>query len=417
MTVKISTLKNGLKVATDTMTDAKSVMVGMWVGIGSRNETKKLNGISHMTEHMMFKGTKKRSAYKISKLIEDKGGVLNAHTSREETAYYARILPEHTETAIDVISDMMLSSVFSEKEFLREQQVVLQEIGRDLDTPEDHIYDLLLEQSYPNQSLGRPILGKENIIKNMTNKNIMDHVRKYYHTGNSVFIASGKVDHDNIVKLAEKYFSSMKKGKKTKTKKSKFKYGEIRKNKNSEQLHLMMSFPSTNIYARKTHVATLLGTLLAGSSSSRLFQKVREKRGLVYNISTHNASFQDSGIFCLYAGTDPKLAGKLLPIICKELKDVTKNISKAELNRAKAQLRADYLMGQEKVMRRGESLGQQILLFGKESKPEKILNKIENISVEETQNMAKKIFSKAPVIATLGNADKIDDYKNIRDML
>lgn len=417
MTVKISTLSNGLRVATDTMAEAESVMVGVWISVGSRHEPKNANGVAHMTEHMLFKGTKKRSAYKISKIIEDKGGMLNAHTSREETAYYARVMPEDTERATDVIADMMLNSVFDEKELRRERQVVVQEIGRDLDTPEDHVYDLLLETAYPNHALGRPILGKANLISRMPRKQITGYVKKHYHTGNTVLIASGKIEHKHTVELAEKYFAAIPKGREVKIEKAKFKKGELRKHKDSEQLHLMIAFPAPSMHANKTHVAALLGTLLGGSSSSRLFQKVREKRGLVYNIATYALPFQDSGMFCLYAGTDPKCISKLIPIVCKEMIDVTQNISLSELKRAKAGLRSDFLMGQESVMRRGEMLGQQMLTYGKASRPDKILKKIESITVDETQDMAKKIFSKPPVITTLGDADKLEDYKIIRDRL
>ncbi len=417
MTTQISTLSNGLRVATDTMEEAESVMVGIWIGVGSRHETENANGIAHMTEHMMFKGTKKRSAYQISKIIEDKGGVLNAHTSREETAYYARVLPEDTERATEVLADMMLNSTFSEKEFEKERQVILQEIGRDLDTPEDHIYDILLDTAYPDQKLGRPILGKTKRIASMPRKYVMDFVKKNYHTGNCVIVASGKIEHNEMIRLAEKYFLDMRKGKALKTKKAYFKKGDLRKEKDSEQLHLMMAFPSENIYSRKTPEAAVLATLLGGSSSSRLFQKVREKQGLVYNISTHTQPFYDTGLFCIYAGTDPKLAGKLMPIICKELMDVTSNISTSELKRAKAQLRADFLMGQEKVMRRGEMLGQQVLTFDKISTPKNILKKIEAITKEKTQALAQKIFTKAPVITSLGKSDGIETYKSIRSRL
>lgn len=292
MTVQISTLANGLRVVTDTMQEAESVVIGAWVGVGTRHEPWRANGIAHLTEHMMFKGTKRRSAYAISTSIEKNGGSMNAHTTREETAYYARVLPEDTERAADIIADMLLRSVFDSKELDRERQVIIQEIGRDRDTPEDYIYDLMHETAFPRQKMGRAILGTTDVIERLPRDSVVDYVKKNYHAGNIVVVGTGKIAHEELVALARRYFSRLPAGKPTKAEGARIKQGDLRQEKESEQLHLMMSFPAPGLHAKNSHVAGLLGTLLGGSSSSRLFQKVREKRGLVYNISTYHMPFQ-----------------------------------------------------------------------------------------------------------------------------
>ncbi|MDX9690603.1 MAG: insulinase family protein [Proteobacteria bacterium] len=417
MTVQISTLPNGLRIATDTMAEAESVAIGAWVGVGTRHEPWNANGIAHLTEHMMFKGTKHRSAYTLSKVIEKNGGVMNAHTTREETAYYARVLPEDTERAMDVVADMLMRSVFDEKELNRERQVIIQEIGSDLDTPEEHIYDLMHENAFPRQKIGRSILGTTDVIEKLPREMVIDYVNKYYHAGNIVIVGTGKINHDELVKLSKRFFGRLPAGRPAKADCARIRYGDRRQEKESEQLHLLMAFPAPGLHTKKSHVANLLGTLLGGSSSSRLFQKVREKRGLVYNISTYHLPFQDVGLFCLYAGTDPQRAKELIPVVCKELRDVTHKISPSELKRAKAQLRADLLMSKESVMRRAEMLGSQILNFDRPIEMESTLQQIMCVTEEDTQAMAKKILSRAPIFTALGPVEGIESYRTIAERL
>ncbi len=417
MTVQISTLPNGLRVATDTMAEAESLVIGAWVGVGTRHEPWHANGIAHLTEHMMFKGTKHRSAYALSSAIEKNGGTMNAHTTREETAYYARVLPEDAERAADIIADMLLRSVFDSKELDRERQVIIQEIGRDLDTPEDYIYDLMHENAFPKQKIGRSILGTTDVIERLPREKVVDYVNKNYHAGNIVIVGAGKIAHQELVKLAKRYFGRLPAGAPTKAEKARIRRGDLRQEKESEQLHLMMAFPAPGLHAKNAHVAGLLGTLLGGTSSSRLFQKVREKRGLVYNISTYHLPFEDVGLFCLYAGTDPERVKELVPVVCKELKDVTKHISPSELNRAKAQARADLLMGKESVMRRAEVLGHHMLTHGAPIALETLLAQVMAVTEEQTQAMAAKILSHAPIFTALGPTSGIESYGNIRERL
>ncbi len=414
MTVQITTLDNGLRIVTDEMADAESVVVGAWVGVGTRNEPWNANGVAHLVEHMMFKGTKKRSAYALSTAIENKGGSMNAHTSREETAYYARVLPEETANAIDIIGDMLRNSVFNPKELDRERQVIIQEIGRDLDSPEDYAFDLMYKLALPNQKAGRPILGSADIIARLPRSAITDYVARYYTAANMVVVAAGKIKHADFVGMAQKHFASLPRGKKPVDDKARVAGGVTLSPKEIEQVHLILGFAGPGYHAKTDYYPTqLLSVVLGGSSSSRLFQKIREKRGLVYTISSSHSGLKDAGIFQIYAGTDPKRLRELVPVMCNELQDVRQNITRGELARAKAQIRADLLMGRENVMRRAEIMGHQILTYGHVIPAEKILHKLSAVTEDQVQSMAQKIFARKPILTALGPVEELEDYKKI----
>jgi predicted Zn-dependent peptidase len=414
MTVKITELDNGLRIATDAMPDAESVVVGAWVGVGTRHEPWNANGVAHLVEHMMFKGTKTRSSYAISSAIENKGGDMNAHTSREETAYYARVLPEEAETALDIVADMLRHSVFAPKELDRERQVIIQEIGRDLDSPEDYAYDQMHRLALPDQKIGRSILGTVRVIEKLPRAAIVDYVSRYYVASNMVVVASGKVDHEKFVELVKKRFAGLKRGKKPIAEKARVASGAKLMSKDIEQVHLILGFAGPGYQARTSYYPTqILSLILGGGSSSRLFQKVREKRGLVYTVNAAHIGFRDAGIFQIYAGTDPKRLRELVPVICNELHDVRKNVTRGELSRVKAQIRADLLMGRENVMRRAEIVGHQILAFGKPVGSKKILERFNAVTAVDVQNAAKKIFAQKPIVAALGPLEELEDYKKI----
>ena len=417
MSIQITTLPSGLRIATDSMLEAESAVVGAWVGVGARHEPWAANGIAHLTEHMMFKGTKRRTAFALSSAIEKTGGSMNAHTTREETAYYARVLPEDAGRAMDIIADMLQRSVFEPKELERERQVVIQEINRDKDTPEDYVYELMHETAFPRQKIGRAILGTTDVIESLPRDTLVDYVRRHYHAGNIVIIGSGKIAHADLVDMARKYFGRLKAGETSKIETARIRFGDKREAKDSEQLHVMMSFPAPGQRSRKSSAAALLGILLGGSSSSRLFQKVREKRGLAYSVSASHLPFQDVGLFSVYAGTDPERVKELVPVMCRELRDVMTHITPSELNRAKAQARADLLMSQESVMRRAEMLGSQMLTFGKPQNLRQTLDEIMAVDIEQTQAIARAILSRRPIITALGPTEGMEPYKTITERL
>lgn len=417
MTIQITTLPNGLRVATDTMLEAESMVIGAWVGVGTRHEPWSANGVAHLAEHMMFKGTKHRSAYALSAAIEKNGGAMNAHTTREETAYYARVLPEDGELAADVIADMLQRSVFDPKELDREREVIIQEIGRDQDTPEDHVYDLLHSAAFPRQKLGRSILGSPEVIANLPRRKLTDYVKQHYHAGNIVIVGSGKIEHAKLVELAKRHFGRLVQGKAPKFETARIKSGELRRDKDTEQLHMMLAFPGPGLMARSVHAASLLGIVLGGSSSSRLFQKVREQRGLAYSVSASHMAFQDVGLFTLYAGTDPQRVRELIPVVCRELRDVTRHITPSELKRAKAQARADLLMSQESVMRRAEILGHQMLTYGKPLPLSRTLDQIMAVTEDDTQRLAAKLFTRKPILTALGPVGELEAYARVAERM
>jgi predicted Zn-dependent peptidase len=417
MTIKITTLPNGLRIATDAMQDAESVVVGAWVGVGTRHEPQRANGVAHLVEHMMFKGTKKRSAYALSTAIEKNGGMMNAHTTREETAYYARVLPENAALACDIIADMLQHSTLNAKELEREKQVIIQEIGRDIDSPEDHIFDALHHAAFPKQKIGRSILGSAKVIAALPRKAVADYVKNYYRAGNIVVVGAGKVDHDDFVAMVKARFGRLPRGKAPKREKARIQSGAKLMPKAIEQLHLILGFAGPGFHSRDIFATQLLSVLLGGSSSSRLFQKVREKRGLVYTVSSGVIAFSDAGIFQVYAGTDPERIRELIPVVCQELRDVTHNVTPSELARAKAQCRADMLMGQESVMRRAEILGHQLLAFNRTWSIAETLKKFESVTKKDVEAMAKKLLSRAPILTALGPLDKLEDYRAIAKRL
>jgi predicted Zn-dependent peptidase len=362
---------------------------------------------------MMFKGTKTRSSYALSAAIENTGGSMNAHTTREETAYYARVLPEEVENATDIVADMLRHSVFDPRELDRERQVIIQEIGRDLDSPEDYAFDLMHKLAMPEQKIGRAILGSADVIARLPRDAITDYVARYYTAANMVLVAAGKIAHDDFVGMVKKRFASLPRGKKPIDEKTRIRGGASLVTKDIEQVHLILGFAGPGYHARSIYATQLLSLVLGGSASSRLFQKVREKRGLVYTINSGHSGFSDSGIFQIYAGTDPKRLRELIPVVCDELNDVKHNINRGELVRAKAQLRADLLMGMESVMRRAEIIGHQILAHGKPIPTEQVLTRLMAVSVEEVQDMACKIFARKPILTALGPLAELEEYKKI----
>jgi predicted Zn-dependent peptidase len=413
MSVKITTLDNGLRIATDTMPGAESVVVGAWVGVGTRNEPWKANGVAHLVEHMMFKGTKKRSAYALSTAIENKGGSMNAHTTREETAYYARVLPEEVENATDIVADMLRHSVFDVKELDREKQVIIQEIGRDLDSPEDLTFDLMHGLAMPDQKIGRSILGSADVIAKLPRATATGYVADYYTAANMVMVASGRIEHEDFVAMVKKRFAGLPRGKTPVQEKTRIAGGAKLVQKDIEQVHIILGFAGPGYHEKSYYPTQVLSLIVGGSAASRLFQKVREKRGLVYTINSAHSGFADAGIFQIYAGTDPKRLRELIPVVCEELRDVTKNVTRGELARAKAQIRADLLMGKESVMRRAEVIGHQILAHGKPISTEHVLKKLMEVTQEDVQAMASKMFARKPILTALGPLGELEEYKKI----
>jgi predicted Zn-dependent peptidase len=402
MSVRLTTLPNGFRIITDSIATVETASVGVWIGAGSRNETIHNNGVAHFLEHMAFKGTTTRSAYEIARAVEDVGGYLNAYTSREITAYYARVLKQDVGLAIDILGDILENSIFAEEELLKERDVILQEISQSKDTPDDIVFDYFQETAYPNQPLGRTILGPEKNVSGMTRETLIDFMQNQYNPSQMVFAAAGNVNHEEIVGQVERHFHLKKNGTPSVREPALYTGGTFQETRDLEQLHLILGVQGISTQHKDFYTATIYSTLLGGGMSSRLFQEVREKRGLAYSIYSFSSSYRDSGIFGVYAGTSKKEGPQVIQVVKEELHKSTHTLSEDEVNRAKAQLKAGLLMGMESTSHRAKTLAQQLLTFGKTFTPEEIVQKIEAPSLEDVQNFAKNILENPFTLAAVG---------------
>ena len=411
--IRTTTLENGLRVATDKIDHVETVALGVWLNIGTRHEKKSENGIAHMLEHMAFKGTLTRSALDISKAIEDVGGYMNAYTSREMTAYYVRVLRKDVELAVDILADILQHSVFDAEEFSREQGVILQEIGRSNDTPDDVVFDYFQETCFGDHPMGWATLGTEDIIKSLTPAAVKSYMDRHYGVKNMVFSAAGHIDHDQLCKLVGKYFTKLSdKGDQTPLPAS-YRGGDFRKSKELEQVHVVLGLPTVNVFDPTYYDYMILASILGGGMASWLFHEIREKRGLVYTISADQYSYSDAGMLTIYAGTSPKEVGQLLPVVCDELKKATHTIIEEEVNRAKNQMQAGLLMGLESTSHRCERLAKQMHLFNRPIPMEEILEKINRVSVQSVQNSCQSLLSGRPTLTTLGLIDQVMSFEEL----
>jgi predicted Zn-dependent peptidase len=413
-TIRVTRLDNGLTIATDTMGSVQTATVGLWNNVGARHETKANNGVAHFLEHMVFKGTKTRSVTDIAKTIENAGGYLNAYTSNENTAYYARMMADDVALGLDVVSDLLLNPTFPEPELERERGVVLQEIGMYQDNPDSLVFHNAQSQAYGDTPLGRPILGFSDTIKNMPRQTLVDFIQDYYTPSTMVLAGAGALNHDSLVKQAEKLFANVKPKAKPKFESAIYQGGDIRQDKNDlEQVHLVLNFPAPDYYHEDYYTAAVLGSILGDGMSSRLFQEIREKRGLVYSVYSYIESYADSGQFGVYAGTGPELVTELIPVLCDSLRSATGSFTPEEINRAKIQFRAQKLMALESTSKRCEKLAQNILKFNRPISMEETLAKIDAVNAEKLDKLAHEIFSGKPTFSALGPLGKLESYDSI----
>jgi predicted Zn-dependent peptidase len=394
------------------MPQLESAALGVWVNAGGRNETKPVMGISHMLEHMAFKGTERRSARDIAEEMESVGGFLNAYTSREQTAFHARVLRADIPLALDILSDILTHPTFEQTELERERQVVLQEIGQARDTPDDIIFDHLQATIYPNQPLGWPILGEDETVSGFTQDNLRSYMQANYLAGGMTLVASGAVTHAQIVKLAEEIFAALRPGRTSVPVPARWVGGELRKNDDLEQTHMTFAFPGLaqadpDIYAAQVYV-----TALGGGMSSRLFQEVREKRGLCYSIYAFAQAANDSGVIGVYTGTGEAEAGQIAPVVAGEMAALAEGATEVEIARAKAQLKSGLLMGLERPMTRAEQIAGQMFSYGRVLSVEELTAKLDEVDAAAVQRFGARLMNSArPAIAALGPVGRIEDYE------
>ncbi|MDR9484153.1 MAG: pitrilysin family protein [Sediminimonas sp.] len=395
MTVRIDTLSNGFRVVTERMPALESAAIGVWVLSGGRHERAEENGVAHFLEHMAFKGTARRSAVQIAEAIEDVGGYMNAYTSREATAYYARVLGADVPLALDVIGDIVLNSVFDAREIELERGVILQEIGQAADTPDDIIFDWLQERAYPGQALGRPILGPSEAVRRFGRADLDGFVSRHYSPGNMILSAAGAVDHDELVRLAEDMFGAMKPAAVPPLEAATFEGGDLRVEKQLEQAHFALAFEGPKITDPAIHTAQVYAAALGGGMSSRLFQEIRERRGLCYTIFAQAGAFSDTGMMTIYAGTSGDQIGELVGLTLDEMKRAADDMSEAELARARAQLKAGLLMGLESPSNRAERLARMLQIKGRIPPPEEVVAEIDAVGVRDVREMAGHMVAEA----------------------
>lgn len=410
--LQITTLKNGLRIATDEMKDVETVSIGVFVKTGSRNEDIKINGISHFLEHMAFKGTTKRSAKQIAEEFEGIGGYINAFTSREKTVYYVKVLKEYGEFAVEFLADILQNSLFDKQEIKKESEVILQELAMTVDTPDDIIFDYFQETAFPNQALGRSILGLEKNIKNFSRNDFLQYIDQHYSYKNIVVSASGNIKQEDLNKWVKKYFTKLSDKEVLPTEKSEYHGGFFKKEKKLEQVNYLIGFEGVSNHGKKYYEAQILAMILGGGMSSRLFQEIRENRGLAYSIYAFNSCFNDSGIFGIYGGTTPDKCEEMINSISDEIKKICDKIEDVELARVKTQFCASLKMAKESTSSRMQRLGSDVLLFNKIYSDEDIIDKFKNITKKDIIKIAQQIFSSKPTTAMIGKVKKIKEKTN-----
>ncbi len=418
MSSQITTLESGLRIITDEVPSVESVSVGVWVDVGTRNEDLAHNGVAHMVEHMLFNGTPTRSSLEIAEEVESVGGQINAYTGRENTAYYIHLLKDDLPLALDILSDMIQNATFPDKEMEKERGVIVQEIGMSNDTPDDIIFDYYQETAYPDQALGAPILGRAEIIEAMKKQTLIDYVKKFYTPEQMVISAAGNVDHDDVVRRTRDLFGNMPHCPRTHHAPARYRGGEARMEKDLEQSHIVLGFQGIDRHEPHYYAAVLLATVLGGGMSSRLFQEIREKRGLVYSIYASHTSYHDDGQFEVYAGTGGEKLPELVPVVCDELmKAMQSPIGMTELDRAKSQLRASILMSRESMMSRANRQAKFLLNFGEGPDIAHLIELINAVTPDDMQAMAQRIFSGKLTLAGLGPLKHLEDYERISQRL
>ncbi len=417
MTTQLSTLTNGLRVATDRVDTVDTVSLGIWIDVGTRHEPAEINGVAHFLEHMAFKGTERRSALAIAEEIEAVGGHLNAYTSRESTAYYAKVLKEDIPLALDILSDILQCSTFDLEEIERERTVILQEIGQANDTPDDIIFDYFQERAFPDQAMGRPVLGSPEIIRRLGRDAVLGYLRDHYGARRMVLAAAGHLDHERIVDLAEELLGRMPADRSTTTEPARYIGGDRREHRDLEQLHLVMGFPGPALDHPDYYAAAVLSTALGGGMSSRLFQEIREKRGLVYAIHSFVHGYRDGGLFGIYAGTGEAEAAELVPALCEQAVRLQAGLSPVELNRAKTQMKAGLLMSLESTSARCEQLAQHLLIHGTPFDPVDIVRRIEAVDDDAIRRVVARWRSGPPTLVGLGPVGGLEEFDRVRERL
>jgi predicted Zn-dependent peptidase len=418
MSVKVTRLSSGLSVVTDRMAHLETASLGIWVGSGSRNEMPDEHGISHLLEHMAFKGTRRRTARQIAETIEAVGGDLNAATSVESTGYFARVLKADVPLALDVLSDILSEPTFDADELRREQNVIVQEIGATEDAPDDLVFDRLQETAFPKQSVGRSILGTPDTVRSFNPSKLRGYLGRNYRAPDMVLAAAGAVDHEAVVADAEKRFAAFTGPAAPRPESARFGGGTRVESRDLEQVHIAMALEGLPVRDDQLYSLQVFTSVLGGGMSSRLFQEVREARGLCYAIHAFHMPYSDTGLFALYAGTDESDAPELMRVVIDQLGNATETLNDAEVNRAKAQMKAGLLMALESSEARVGQLARQMLAYGRPLNVDEIVAKVDAVTVNSARAAGTALIGRAkPAIAALGPGTRLASTAAIAESL
>ena len=418
MSARVEKLANGLTVVTDRMEHLRTASLGIWIGAGSRNEEPQEHGIAHLLEHMAFKGTGRRSARAIAEEIEAVGGDLNASTSLENTGYYARVLGEDVPLALDILTDILTGPTFDPAELAREQGVILQEIGAANDAPDDIVFDLFQERAFPDQPVGRPILGTPASVRSFTPESLRGYLAKHYRAPRMIVSAVGDVDHETIAAAVRDRLHAIPAVAGSGAPRARYGGGVQLGVRAIEQAHLVLGLQGCSYLAPEYFALQIFTSVLGGGSSSRLFQEVREKRGLCYTIYAYHQPFFDTGIFGIYAGTDPKDARDLMAVVVEQLADAAETADEAEIGRVKALVKVGLLGMLESSSSRADQLARHILAYGRPIPLDELAARIDAVTMEDVRNAGRRLIAAGrPTFAGLGPNGGLESAARIAESL
>ena len=399
------TLPNGLRIVGERIPHFRSVSVGLWLGVGSQHESEEIGGVSHFIEHMLFKGTKTRSARRIAEVMDAVGGQLNAFTAKECTCFYAKVVDEHLPLAMDVLSDLVRHSVFDEEELEKEKGVVLEEIAMAEDSPEDVVSELVMSARYGDQAIARPILGQNETVSGFSRTLVMGFYHKMYRPDNCVLAIAGHYDWDELLDLANRYLGDWAKadsdvpGYITLPEKPTI----LRREKEIEQLHLCIGYPGVTQLSDSLYPMSLVNSVFGGAMSSRLFQTIREERGMAYSVYSYPSAYRDTGIWVVYAGTSMQNGNTVLSLIREEAKKLShEGMTQSEFTQARDQLKGSYVLGLESTSSRMNALGRRMLLMNEIQSEEEVIKKINDISYDDVTDIARMLLSGEAAVALVG---------------
>lgn len=415
---QLTTLPNGLRVATERLAGVETATVTVSVDVGARCEEASDGGISHMLEHMAFKGTSRRSARQIAEEFDMIGGHLNAYTSHESTVYYAKVLKGDIPAAVDMLADILQHSTFDEEELARERQVILQEIAMHHDTPDELVFDHFQAASFPSQALGRSILGTPERVASFSRDDLKRYMAMHYHPSRMIISAAGAVDHEALVSLVAAQFTQSPSQPSAKLEPAEYRGGATIVERELEQLHVVMGLPSVSFNHADYYAHQLLSIILGGGMSSRLFQEVREKRGLAYHVSAFVSGYEDTGLLGVYAATSDDKTAELMPVLCEQLQSCAESIDETELRRAKNQQISGLLMTRESTSSVAEWIGRHLLCYGRYKTAQELTEVIEAITVADITRAARHMLQPEKLtLAALGPCGTMPDIETVRRQL